>query len=89
MARLVCPEGYFYFLHTKYCGQKAGFIDPTFEINILLLRRSFITEVYEIDELTSENDIRDEATEQYIRDHVNLDYTSLTNMYPANKDHHL
>lgn len=41
-------------------------------------------EASEIDELTSENDIRDEATEQYIRDHVNSDYTGTVTMYPAN-----
>lgn len=35
-------------------------------------------EASKIDELTSENDIRDEATEQYIREHVNTDYTGVT-----------
>lgn len=38
----------------------------------------------EIDELTSENDIRDEVTEQYIRDHVNPEYTGMETMIPAN-----
>ncbi len=76
----VLHEGLYSFVATEDTTVYATFVEDPDYVNDGFVE----AEAPEIDELTSENDIRDEATEQYIRDHVNTDYTGITDMVPAN-----
>ena len=76
----VIHEGLYSFVATEDVTIYASFVaDPDF------VDDGFVeADASEIDELTSENDIRDEATEQYLRENANPDYTGVSTMVPAN-----